>query len=60
MTCRITAAANHTLRNLSDREVDSVSGGGKGGVKTCDVPRPAPTTGSTAGILLFPLVYKCN
>ncbi|MFO1109585.1 MAG: hypothetical protein U1E61_10405 [Bradyrhizobium sp.] len=59
MTNAITAAANQGLRNLSDREVDGVSGAA-GSVKTCDVPRPAPTTGSTAGILLFPLVYKCN
>lgn len=59
MTYAITAAANQGLRNLSDREVDGVSGAA-GSVKTCDVPRPAPTTGSTAGILLFPLVYKCN
>lgn len=59
MTCRITAAASHTLRDLSDREVDGVSGAA-GGVKTCDVPRPAPTTGSTAGLYLYPLVYKCN
>ena len=56
MTNAITAGANHGLRNLSDREVDGVSGA----VKTCDVPRPALTTGSTAGIVLFPLVFKCN
>jgi hypothetical protein len=59
MTCRITAAANREFRNLSEREVDGVSGAA-GGVKTCDVPRPAPTTGSTAGLHLYPLVYKCN
>ena len=57
MTYAITANAG--LRNLSDREVDGVSGAA-GSVKTCDVPRPAPTTGSTAGLVLFPLVYKCN
>ena len=59
MTYAIAAGADQRLRNLSDQELDGVSGGA-GSVKTCDVPRPAPTTGSTAGLVLFPLVYKCN
>lgn len=54
MTCAITASANPGLRNHSDREVAYVTGA----VKSCDAPRPALTTGATAGIVLFPLV--CN
>lgn len=47
------------LRSLSDEEIQAISGAA-GSVKTCDVPRPAPTTGSTAGLVLLPLVYRCN
>jgi hypothetical protein len=47
---------SHELRSLSDEEVQAISGS----VKTCDAPRPAPTSGPTAGLLLWPLVYKCN
>jgi hypothetical protein len=43
-------------RSLSDEEIQAISGA-KGSVKTCDVPRPAPTSGSTAGLHLYPLVY---
>jgi len=48
----------HELRNLSDEEVRAVSGAADP-VPTCDLPAPAPTTGSTAGIYLFPLVTHC-
>ncbi len=48
----------HELRSLSDEEVLAVSGA-DGSVPTCDVPAPAPTTGSTAGLLLWPLVTHC-
>jgi hypothetical protein len=48
----------HALRSLSDEEVLAVSGGDS--LPTCDLPAPAPTTGSTAGLYLYPLVYHCT
>jgi hypothetical protein len=47
------------LRSLSEEEVLAVSGAAGTSVPTCDVPAPAPTTGSTAGLYLYPLVYQC-
>lgn len=52
------------LRRLSDDEVFAVSGGkgGKdpGSPKNPTLPQPPPNTGSTAGLYLFPLIYKMN
>jgi hypothetical protein len=46
---------SHGLRSLSDEEVLAVSGADGSGPQC--LPLPPPTTGSTAGIYLFPLVY---
>jgi hypothetical protein len=59
MKYAITGSDGDELRSLSDEELQAISGAG-GSVKTCDLPRPAPTSGPTAGLLLYPLVYRCN
>ena len=50
---------SHEVRILTDEEIQAVSGAA-GSVPTCDVPAPAPTTGSTAGLLLYPLIRCMN
>ena len=50
---------NDESRILSDEELQAVSGG-KGKSGPICVPLPAPTTGSTAGLVLFPLIRCTN